>query len=92
MYEAMERLRFEAFLDTLDENKKQYITSAVSGITDCFPDQTFVDSLEYPEMTMIYESYDSFIQESCKKSRTFAFWTMSIKMTSMCHFVLLIYF
>ena len=84
VYEAMEQLRFESYLDSLDEEEKDAIVSAVSKAMDLFPSEEFHDFLGCPEMEKIYENYNNFIKESWEKSRTFAFWTMYIKMTGMC--------
>ena len=84
LYEAMEQLRFESYLDSLDEEDKDGIVSAVSKAMDLFPNEEFHDFLECPEMEKIYENFNIFIKGSCEKSRTFAFWTMYINMTGTC--------
>ena len=77
----MERLRFEAFLDSIDDDEKEGIRMIISDMKDYFPGERFKDNLESPEVETICESYEMFIEESSKKSRTFAFWSMYIKMT-----------
>ena len=81
VYEAMQRLRFEAFLESLDHDEKEGLELAVLDMIESFPDQEFVDWLEKPEMEAISESYETFIQELSKRSKTFAFWSMYIRMT-----------
>ena len=83
VYEAIEQLWFESYLDSLDEEEKDGIASAVSKAMDLFPDEKFYDLLECPDMEKVYENYNIFIKEMCKKSRMFAFWTMYTKMTGM---------
>ena len=77
----MPRLRFEAFMESLDDDEKEGIELAVFNMMDSFPDDEFLDYLERPEIEAISESYEMFIQESSEKSKTFAFWSMSIRMT-----------
>jgi hypothetical protein len=77
----MQRLRFEAFMESLDDDEKEGIELAVFNMMDSFPDDEFLDYLERPEIEAISESYEMFIQESSEKSKTFAFWSMYIRMT-----------
>ena len=76
----MERLRFDAFLDSLDEIEKEDINSTALDKMDSFPSETFVDFSERPEVQAILLSYERFIQESSQRSSTFAFWSMYIRM------------
>lgn len=55
VYEALERLRFEAFLDTLES-------------------QPFKD---------LFQEYGKFIAKSSAESKTFAYWSMYMKMAGM---------
>ena len=81
VYEAMDRLRFEAFLDSIDDDEREGILIIVLNMMDSFPGEAFVNNLERPEIEAICKSYEMFIQESSQKSRTFAFWSMYIRMT-----------
>lgn len=77
----MQRLKFEAFMESLDDDEKEGIELAVFNMMDSFPDEEFLDYLERPEIEAISEGYEMFIQESSEKSKTFAFWSMYIRMT-----------
>ena len=81
VYEAMERLRFEAFLDSVDDDEREGIHMLILDMMDSFPEKVFVDNLERPEIEAICESYEMFIQDSSQKSRTFVFWSLYIRMT-----------
>jgi hypothetical protein len=82
VYEAMQRLRFEAFLENLtDGEKEDRIMELVSDMSDAFPDKTFHSLVECPVFEEIANEYERFIIDASSKSRTFAFWTMYIKMT-----------
>jgi hypothetical protein len=61
--------------------KRKTFELAVFNMMDSFPDEEFLDYLERPEIEAISESYEMFIQESSEKSKTFAFWSMYIRMT-----------
>ena len=62
VYEAMQRLRFEAFLESLDHDQKEGLELAVLDMIESFPDQEFVNWLENPEMEAISESNKTFIK------------------------------
>lgn len=79
MYEALQRLRLEAFLDYVDENNA--VTSFINNMAGSFiEDKSLACEIESPEMQQMLKSYELFIVESSRKSRTFAFWSMYIKM------------
>jgi hypothetical protein len=61
--------------------KRKTFELAVFNMMDSFPDEEFLDYLERSEIEAISESYEMFIQESSEKSKTFAFWSMYIRMT-----------
>ena len=70
VHEAMQHLRFEAFLETLDHDEKEGLELAVLDMIESFPDQEFVDWLENPEVEAISASYKTFIQALSKRSKT----------------------
>ena len=78
--QALQHLRLEAFLDYVGENNE--MTSFTNNMAGSFlEDKSIMSEIERPEMQQILKSYELFIAESCSKSRTFAFWSMYIKMT-----------
>ena len=77
----MQRLRFEAFLDSLEDDEKEGIHMLIQDVMDSFPSSEFFDHVRSPAIEVISESYERFIQESSEKSRTFKFWSMYIAMT-----------
>ena len=81
MYEALQRLRFQAFLDSRTEDDQEDISLFIESMTSSFPQDTFLsDSIESPKMQEIIQSYELFINDMSGKSRTFSFWSMYIKM------------
>ncbi|XP_028419097.1 uncharacterized protein LOC114544759 [Dendronephthya gigantea] len=81
MYEALQRLRFQAFLDSMTEKDQDDISSFIESMANSFPHDKFLtDGIENPKMLQILQSYELFINDMCSKSRTFSFWSMYIKM------------
>ena len=77
----MQRLRLEVFLDTLDEDVQDGIHSLVADRSNSIFEegvQGYVESLEFDDVA---RQYESFIVEMSAKSKTFAYWSMYIKMT-----------
>ena len=81
MYEALERLRFEAFLDGLDEEYRASVFSLIMTVQDSFTEgrlQELVDCELLHDLTL---KYDTFVASSSAESKTFAYWSMYIKLT-----------
>jgi hypothetical protein len=76
----MQRLRFEAFLDSLEDDEREGINSLILDIIDSFPGNEFLEYVEGPSVETITERYEEFICDSSQKSRTFAFWSMYLRM------------
>ena len=81
MHEAFQRLRFETFLDSLDVTEQEKIRTFVEAMGDAFPMQQYKDELLSEEFESICEKYESFVEETSQKSKTFAFWSIYLKMT-----------
>ena len=83
MYKVMQRLRFEAFLETLSEVERIDAIDFILSMADCFPTEQFHDYAESPFFQNFCNKYKQFVIESSSKSRTFSFWSMYIKMMGM---------
>ena len=81
MYEALQRLRFEAFLDTLDEEYQESIFSLIMTMRDSFTEGRFQERMKSQLCDDIVVKYEAFVSESSTKSKTFAYWSMYIKLT-----------
>ena len=82
VHEAMQRMRFEAFMESLDDQEKHdRIMEFLRELADAFPDERFHALVECPLFNEIESEYERFIADNSAKSRTFAFWNMYIKMT-----------
>lgn len=73
VHEAMERIRFEAFLETLNDDELEGINLVVQNFMDLYPGKNFVDALDEPVLDELFKRYDEFIQAASVKSRTFAY-------------------
>ena len=81
MYEALQRLRFQAFLDSRTKDDQEDISLFIESMASSFPQDTFLsDRIESPKMQEIIQSYELFINDMSGKSRTFSFRSMYIKM------------
>ena len=80
----MQRLRFEAFLESIsivDQEKHGRLLEFLNELADAFPEKRFTALVECPFFIEIVGEYERFIVNSSTKSPTFAFWNMYIKMT-----------
>ena len=80
LYESLQRLRFQAFLDDLEEEKEGRIMEFLCEMSDSFPEKNFRDRVESQVFEEICDEYENFILDASVKSRTFSFWSMYIKM------------
>ena len=82
MYEALQRLRFEAFLDTLDDGYHNEVISFVRTIQETFPHHVH-NKINSDDFNNLLKRYETFIADSKANSKTFAYWSMYIDMTGM---------
>ena len=83
VHEALERLRFEAFLDTLDDESQERILLLTVDMKDSFNEGKFHDYLESQPFKDLFQEYGKFIEKSSAESKTFAYWSMCMKMAGM---------
>ncbi|CAB4021985.1 Hypothetical predicted protein [Paramuricea clavata] len=81
MHEAFQRLRFDTFMDSLDVNEQEKIRTFVESMGDGFPTQQYKEKLLSQEFEAVCDKYESFVEETSQKSKTFAFWSIYLKMT-----------
>ena len=74
IYEALQQLRFEAFVETLEDELKKYIQSIVEAAGDAFFGDKLKNFIESEEFAGLIHRYNSFIEESSAASKTFAYW------------------
>ena len=77
VHEAMQRMRFDAFLDSLGEEKEKRIMDFIGDMSDSFLEKVFHDHVESEVFEEICNEYESFVEDGSNKARTFAFWSYS---------------
>ncbi|XP_046845101.1 uncharacterized protein LOC124438948 [Xenia sp. Carnegie-2017] len=88
VYEALQRLRFDAYLDSIDNQQKESVATSIQNVADCFANGKLIDCIESQQMEQLVRNYEQFVEKSSIKSKTFAFWSMYIKMTEiLLHFI-----
>jgi hypothetical protein len=90
VYETLERLRFETFLDTLDEESQERIHLLTMDLRDSFKQGKFREYVESQPFNELFLEYEKFVAESSGKSKTFAYWSMYLKMAGKKCFLIVI--
>jgi predicted DNA-binding ribbon-helix-helix protein len=81
MFEALERLRFKAFVDSLAEEEGECVTSLIKRLQDSFHSQTdFADVLGSECVDELAVKYDSFITHESENRPSFALWSSYLSM------------
>ena len=78
--EALNRLRFKAFLDCLDDEDKNDVSTFISSLLDEFPTGSFSETVKENTFKEIMATYDNFICEASAENPTFAFWSNYLEM------------
>jgi hypothetical protein len=81
IYEALQRLRFEAFLEALDDESRENVQLVVQAAWDTFFEDKLNDFIQSDQFADLIDRYDNFIAESSATSKTFAYWSIYIRMT-----------
>ena len=82
MYEALQRLRFKSFYNSLDEEAKSNLLCVTDTI--CSHVQDGKDMTDIPdELTNIIDAYLAFVDVSCSDNPTYNFWSGYIDMVQL---------
>ena len=76
MYEASERLRFEAYLDTSEDESRERILSLTIDLRDSFNEGKFHEYVASELFHKLFLDYETFVSESSRNSKTFAYWIL----------------
>ena len=71
MHEALERVRFQAFMGSLSQEERQCIQDQISSLKGSFPDQNFENLLEAPLFNDMMKQYGIFVETQRKRCPTF---------------------
>ena len=80
MYEALERLRFEAFMDTLDDGYHNQVIPFLKTLQESFPHDV-KEKVESDEFDNLLKCCETFIGDSKANSKTFSYWSVYTEMT-----------
>ena len=75
LYEALNRLRFGTFLESLSTEDEEKTKQLIYRLHESFPSPLFEQLLATPEMTDIVNGYCQFISENSAKCLTFHFFS-----------------
>ena len=82
MYEALQRLRFKSFYDSLDEEAQSNLRRGTETI--CEGVQDGEEMIDVPdELTDIIDAYLAFVDFSCSTNPTYNFWSGYIDMVQL---------
>lgn len=83
MHEALERIRFQMFLDSLspEERAQLQINERVSELNDTFATSNFDDTVKSTKFKEIFDCYQEFIETHRNVCPTFALWSSYIDIT-----------
>ena len=86
MSEVLQRLRFEAFLDCLDDEDSDQVVEVATDMLNNFQTDSFHEEINGESFLDIKETYQKFIDEESKENLTFAFWSsyLEIIQTLLC--------
>ena len=85
MYEGLQRLRFESFLDNVRDDVK--MKAFLAHCIETFPSACFKNLCESDEMKEICNRYDQYVSECSSVQPTFKFWSTYIDMVALLQFV-----
>lgn len=80
LYEALQQLRIESFLDTLDVSTQEEVFSISSSLKEAYLEGRLEKYTQNSAFKKLILSYEKYIESGSSKSRTFAYWSMYIKM------------
>lgn len=81
--EALQRIRFKAFLTSLSQADQLQMTSVINQMTEKFPEETFLVSVNSDEFNQVFESYSAYVSRGNSASKTFALWSSYIEMVQL---------
>ena len=82
MYEALQRLRFKSFYDSLDKEAQTNLRRAAEAISNDVQDGKEIASIPV-ELINIIDAYLEFVNTSCSTNSTFKFWSEYIDMVQL---------
>ena len=82
MTEALQKLRFQAFLDSNTANDVS-LAEECEHLCNEYPGEAFQTELESDSFSRIMNQYDSFVVKESGNNPTFAFWSLYLELTEL---------
>ena len=82
MHEALQKIRFQTFLETLTDDTWANILEHLSMLKDMFPEQQFEELIKASGFGNVATEYDNFIEMQKATCPTFALWSSYIEVYS----------
>ncbi len=82
LMETLERLRFDAFMQScpqIDDEFRDFFES----MGDAFPDTQFLDYVQSPQMDALFDQYSGYVRKMSQENSTFSFWSSFIAMVQL---------
>ncbi|XP_070581426.1 uncharacterized protein [Ptychodera flava] len=80
--EAMHRLRFNEFLDSLTEEEHLPVIASLLDLRDSYP-HSFIDAVNTEEMKQLQQKYTDHIERCCESNVNYAFWSSYLNMVQL---------
>lgn len=80
MSEALHRLRFQAFLDSVSDEESASVFSVVSDLLNNFPSDNFQEKLAAEPFSEILDKYEDFVAKESECNPTFSLWSTYLEM------------
>lgn len=87
MHEALERIRFQTYLDSLFPEERRQINERITELNDAFAASNFNDMIESTEFQRIFDGYQNFIETQKSVCPTFALWSSYVDITGIFLFI-----
>lgn len=83
MFEALSRLRFIAYLETLSFEKEENVLNILGAMVESIDDSTYEDYVTSPLFIDVIDGFTTFVQKKCSESKLFKFWSTYIEMVQL---------
>ena len=80
MYEVLQKLRFDSFLQSLDEEEELAVNSTLRDLRNAFENDEFENMLNSFSMGVVERRYSNFVEQCRRDNPTFDFWSTYIDM------------
>ena len=82
IYEAMQRMRFEAFKKSLESSASSQFGTGISVLEDS-ERELFIEICTSKQVNDVKRAYDMFVEKRSEENPTFAFWSKYIDMVQL---------